>query len=276
MQKSLSLFAAFCALVMLFSACAKSDQITELAKGDEVTQDIKARITAMGFHADEAIRTEGGYVVEGDIFLSDDDLVNPLVQIKALIVANTEQYRTNALVTGLPRLIKVRVNTSGMTSSQSTAIINATDAAIARYNAEGLQLTFQRVTTTTGVNITIKKAPNNAGYLASAGFPTSGGNPYGTILYNVNYANWNANTMASIVAHEMGHCIGLRHTDYMDRSYSCGGAYYNEGTGGSIGAVHIPGTPTGADANSWMLACIGNGINRPFNANDKVALNYLY
>jgi Dual-action HEIGH metallo-peptidase len=275
MQKSLSLFAAFCVFVMLFSACAKSDQITELAKGDEVTQDIKARITAMGFHADEAIRTEGGYVVEGDIFLSDDDLINPLVQIKALIVANTEQYRTNALVTGLPRTIKVRVNTSGMTSSQSSKIIAATDAAIARYNAESLQLTFERVTTTSGVNITIKKAPNNAGYLASAGFP-SNGNPYGTILYNVNYTFWDANTMASIVAHEMGHCIGFRHTDYMDRSYSCGGAFYNEGTGGSIGAVHIPGTPTGADPNSWMLACIGDGINRPFNANDKTALTYLY
>jgi Dual-action HEIGH metallo-peptidase len=275
MQKSLSLFAAFCAVVMLFSACAKSDQITELAKADEITQDVKARITAMGFHAEEAIRTEGGYVVEGDIFLSDDDLYNPLVQIKALIVANTEQYRTNALVGNLPRLIKVRVSTTGMTTAQANAVIAATDAAVARYNAEGLSLTFQRVTTTSGVNITIKKAPNNAGYLASAGFP-SNGNPYNTILYNVNYTNWNSSTMASIVAHEIGHCIGFRHTDYMDRSYSCGGAYYNEGTGGSIGAVHIPGTPTGPDANSWMLACIGNGINRPFNANDKTALNYLY
>jgi hypothetical protein len=274
MQKSLSLFAAFCALVILFSACAKSDQITELAKGDEITQDVKARITAMGFHAEEAIRTEGGYVVEGDIFLSDDDLNNPLVQIKALIVANSEQYRTTNLVTGLPRLIKVRVNTSGMTTAQANAVIAATDAAVARYNAESLALTFQRVTTTSGVNITISKAPNGAQYLASAGFP-SGGNPYNSILYNVNYANWNANTMASIVAHEMGHCIGFRHTDYMNRQYSCGGSFYNEGSAG-VGAIHIPGTPTTADPNSWMLACIGNGVNRPFNANDKTALNYLY
>jgi hypothetical protein len=43
-----------------------------------------------------------------------------------------------------------------------------------------------------------------------------------------------------------------------------------------VGAVHIPGTPTGPDANSWMLACIANGVNREFNNNDKTALDYLY
>ena len=83
------------------------------------------------------------------------------------------------------------------------------------------------------------------------------------------------NYLATILAHEIGHCIGMRHTDFADRSYSCGGSPTNEGAS-TVGAVHIPGTPTGPDPNSWMLACIGSGQNRPFNANDKVALNYLY
>jgi hypothetical protein len=61
----------------------------------------------------------------------------------------------------------------------------------------------------------------------------------------------------------------------MDRSYSCGGAYTNEGPS-TVGAINIPGTPTGADAASFMLACISTNQNRPFNANDKTALNYLY
>lgn len=87
--------------------------------------------------------------------------------------------------------------------------------------------------------------------------------------------NPNANYLATILAHELGHCIGFRHTDYMNRAYSCGGSPTNEGAS-TVGAVHIPGTPTTADPNSWMLACIGSGQNRPFNANDKTALNYLY
>jgi hypothetical protein len=61
----------------------------------------------------------------------------------------------------------------------------------------------------------------------------------------------------------------------MNRAYSCGGSASNEGAS-NVGAIQIPGTPAAADPNSWMLACVGNGINRPFNTNDATALNYLY
>ncbi len=259
-------------MAFLFTTCTKNQPITEIPASG-ITEEIKSKISAMGFSTDDILEVEDGFVVEGDIFLSRNDLTNAPIDINALIVGETEQYRTTNLVTGLPRNITVRLNTSGMTSAQNTALSNAVNAAIARYNAAGLQLTFSRVTS--GGNIVIKKAPNGAGYIASAGFPTSTGNPYNSILYNVTYATWNANTVTSVIAHEMGHCIGFRHTDYMDRSYSCGGAYANEGAS-SVGAVHIPGTPTTADPNSWMLACIGNGIDRPFNANDLTALGFLY
>jgi hypothetical protein len=86
--------------------------------------------------------------------------------------------------------------------------------------------------------------------------------------------NPNVLYVGSVIQHEIGHCIGMRHTDYMDRSYSCGGTATNEGSAG-VGAIQIPGTPSGPDANSWMLAC-SNGGNRTFNANDIIALNYLY
>ncbi|MBC8083111.1 MAG: protease, partial [Hymenobacter sp.] len=86
----------------------------------------------------------------------------------------------------------------------------------------------------------------------------------------------NASTyIATILAHEVGHCIGFRHTDYAGRQYSCGGAPVNEGAS-SVGAVYIPGTAPGNDPNSWMLACIGGGQNRPFNANDVTALRFVY
>jgi hypothetical protein len=259
------------AVVLTLFSCAKNDPVAE-ATQNGINDQVKARVEALGFSSDEMFETEGGYIVEGDIFLSKEDLNTVIPGIQSLVVGESEQYHTTNLVTGLPRNISVRLNTSGMTTSQRNALSAAIDAAIARYNAEGLQLTFSRVTS--GGNIVIKKAPGGAGYIASAGFP-SGGNPYGTINFNVAYTVWNANTLTSVIAHEIGHCIGFRHTDYMDRSYSCGGAFFNEGAS-SVGAVHIPGTPTGPDPNSWMLACIGNGINRPFNNNDVTALNYLY
>jgi hypothetical protein len=261
-------FLTLAALALLFAgmnSCSKNEPVASLEQG--LSTDLIAKITALGFDASEAYPTEGGYIVEGDIFLSEQDLNKPIDLFKSMMVGEVEQYHTTNLVTGLPREITIRV-----VNTLATSIKTATDAAIDRYNAEGLQLTFRRVTS--GGNIVIKKAPNGAPYIASAGFP-SGGNPYNQILFNNNYSGWNANTLASIIAHEVGHCIGYRHTDYMDRSFSCGGAPVNEGDGG-VGAIHIPGTPTGADAASWMLACIGNGTNRPFNANDKTALSTLY
>ena len=264
-MKQLLVFTAFVALFAGLSACTKTNPIASLPVEEGLSQEIKAKISALGFSADEAYAADGGYIVEGDIFLSEEDLskVDP---IQSLIVGDEEQYRTTNLVTGLPRNIRVRY------TGTTTSISNAINAAIARYNAQGLRITFTRVTTTP-YHITVSNV-SGVSYIASAGFP-SGGNPYNSIKFNTTYATWNSNTLTSVIAHEMGHCVGFRHTDYMNRQYSCGGSFYNEGSAG-VGAIHIPGTPTVADPNSWMLACIGNGTNRPFNANDVTALNYIY
>ncbi|GHA73783.1 hypothetical protein GCM10007389_29190 [Pontibacter akesuensis] len=223
----------------------------------------------MGFSTHDVQRLEGGYLVEGDIMLSEKDLTSYHEQ-KALRVGESEQYRTNNLVSvGTSRTIDIAVSTS-----LPSAYVSAVDEMIRRYNAEYLRLKFRRVSS--GYDVLFTSAPSGSTYLASAGFP-SGGNPYSRVQVNAAYLGSNPGTsyLATILAHELGHCIGFRHTDYMDRSYSCGGGYTNEGAS-TVGAVHIPGTPTGPDPNSWMLACIGTGVNRPFNSNDRTALNYLY
>ena len=254
---------AFFAIVLLEGCKKLSDKIVE---PEGVSIDESLLIKNAGLNPGGAVKIDGKYLIEGDLLLSADELRDLSTNNgPEVIVANSEQYRTTNLVTGLPRVIKVRY--AGTNTNLSTAI----NAAIARYNARGLLLTFSRVTSGQNINIV---TVNSASYIASAGFP-SGGNPYSQIIFNLQYANWNANTLTSVMAHEIGHCIGFRHTDYMNRQYSCGGSFYNEGSAG-VGAIHIPGTPTGPDANSWMLACIGNGVNRPFNTNDRTALNYLY
>lgn len=264
MKKMKMAFVAAISMSVLFVSCQKDAKTTT----PEVSQEELNQIAAMGFSTDGVMIESDGFIVEGDIFIPRADL-GKVSTSPNLVVASEEQYRTTNLVTGLPRVITVQVS-----SSLPAAYVTNTDAAIARYNALGLTLTFQRVTS--GGNIVISPAPTGSGYLASAGFPTSAGNPHNSILVNRSYMDtWNTNTVVSILAHEIGHCIGFRHTDYMNRQYSCGGRRYNEGAS-TVGAIHIPGTPTTADPNSWMLACIGNGVNRPFNANDITALGYLY
>ncbi|HAS41831.1 MAG TPA: peptidase, partial [Microscillaceae bacterium] len=67
-----------------------------------------------------------------------------------------------------------------------------------------------------------------------------------------------------------------RHTDYFNRSISCGSGG-NEGSAG-VGAIHIPGTPTtNVNANtSVMNACFNSGSTGVFTSSDNTALNFLY
>lgn len=262
--------ALLCTLICSFilSSC-KKDQVREQS-GNEITQDVITQIKALGFNTEEIRRVEDGYVVEGDIFLSDHSLQEKTNGQK-LVIAKAEQYQTwNIIATSGHRVITVSV------TNLPAAYTASADEAIARYNALGLRISFQRVAS--GGEIDIINANLGSGVLGqSAGFPDAYGNPPSPIRLNAAYIGNTPNQawMATIIAHEIGHTIGYRHTDYFNRSYSCGGSSSNEGVAG-VGADHIPGTPTAGDPNSWMLACIGTGVNRPFNANDQIALNYLY
>jgi len=257
----------------LFTACKKDSQTT--TQPDEISQDVKSKIAALGLDASWVTKADNGYLVEGDIFISESRL-NEMVSSPVLRIANSEQYRTFNLVTRLPRVVTISV------TNLPAVYATATDAAIARYNSLGLQITFQRVQSGGNINIIGFNQGPSGGYitLGSSGFPTSTGDPYNQVKMNTNEAAYGSNPdqlyVASVIQHEIGHCIGFRHTDYMDRSYSCGGRRVNEEKPKSgLGAVLIPGTPSGPDANSWMLAC-SNGGNRTFNSNDVIALNYLY
>ena len=266
MRKLITMAALPVLLCFLLFSCKKS--MKEPVASNEVSQSVLDAIHELGFSNKNVVKHDEGYLVEGDIVVTEDDL-RTKPNRGLLRIADVEQYHTTNLVTGLPRNITIRV-AAGLPARYTTA----TNSAIARYNALGLRITFSRVTS--GGNIVISAAPAGSGYLASAGFPTAAGNPYNSVRVNRTYLDtWNINTVTSIIAHEVGHCVGFRHTDYMNRAYSCGGTPVNEGSAG-VGAHHIPGTPVGPDAGSWMLACIGNGVNRPFNANDVIALNYLY
>lgn len=257
-----------CAALAAGSIFASCQPETEMQAPDfgEVSGEVLEALDAAGFNTTEVIKVEEGYIVERDIFMSDNDIS----ELTEGVVISGEHYRTNNLVTGTPRTITVRSTIGGNFPA-------ALNEAVSRYNAEGLDLTFQVVSGS--ADITIVASPwwySFFGILGSAGFPTASGNPHNQIQMTTSYyTSAPLNGLATVIAHEMGHCIGFRHTDYADRSYSCGGAANNEGDS-DVGAVFIPGTPTGPSANSWMLACGSASLDRPFTSADQTALSTLY
>ena len=274
MKKMIKPLVAACLVATVIASCKKDAKTADQAADTQISQQTLAQIQKLGFSTQSVVKVDEGYLVEGDIVLTDE-LLNGNPQYRLLRAGEAEQYRTTNLVTRLPRTITVKVVNLG------TAYVQGADLAISRYNALSERIKFQRITSGTP-DITIRgfNQPPSGGYitLGSSGFPTSTGNPYSTIKMNTNQYAYGSNPavtyVGSVIQHEMGHCIGFRHTDYMDRSYSCGGAASNEGAS-NVGAILIPNTPSGPDANSWMLAC-SNGGDRTFNSNDVTALNYLY
>jgi hypothetical protein len=273
---TIPLIAALCT-ALIFSACKKE---TKAVTTNEISEATLSQIQALGFSTQDAQKRPNGYLVEGDIFLSESQL-NSKPSSPNLVIAKEEQYRTFNLVNNSYTEIKIALNS---TSAQHNNAFNAAlDEAITRYNNENLRFTFTKVAPDASPNITVVAFYEKSNVLGSSGFPSSTGTPYNqiqmnTYWYSVSTDATNVNYIATIMAHELGHCIGFRHTDYMDRSFSCGGRKQNEEKPfpSGYGAIQIPGTPSGPDAASWMLACIGSNVNRPFNANDKIALANLY
>jgi hypothetical protein len=256
MFKFSTLLALGASAAFSLTGCQKSQDAA--AEPQAISAAVRAQVAALGFDTNDLKAVSGGYLAEGDMLLTPE-LLASTPDRKFLRVGEEEQYRTTNLVTGLPRTLTVSLSTE-FPASYVTAI----DEAIRRYNDANLQLHFTRITSGTA-DLPVKYSANlGAGVL---GF---------TLVPSV-IGTQTTNAIATIMAHEMGHCIGLRHTDYMNRAYSCGrkGQGNNEGTAG-VGAILIPGTPSAPDPNSWMLACVGTNVDRPFNANDVIALNYLY
>ncbi|MFB6453831.1 M57 family metalloprotease [Chitinophaga sp. Hz27] len=264
-MKKLFCYLSLFLLAILFS-CNKGDK--QIAK---VPDDVIAKLKTAGFDTSEGVmKYKDGYLVEYDIFLTPEQ-INALANEKDNKKVKVEHYSTNNLVTATPRTIRVFID-GGFDSYLQTAF----DQALARYNDQHLALSFQRVTTAAAAEISIisfYEVSNVLGY--SAGFPT-GGNPASPIRLNTYYYNASSHRAdaATTIAHEIGHAIGFRHTDYMNRSFSCGGSGGNEGDGG-VGANPILGTPTTPSAGSWMLACSSN-TDRPFTFYDKIALITTY
>ena len=263
--------------VILFASC-NSDGSEENQLSDEFIA-IEARLRAAGFDTENLEQTTlngiSGYAVEGDIFLTVDQIndLAPQISVDNGGEVDTEHYRTNNLVSS-PRAVNVYMDTRFPAITQI-----AFDEALARYNALNLELTFVRASAPgADIDILADRLPRNV-LGRSAGFPDAAGNPATPIVLNERiYAPRGRNAsipadVVSVIAHEIGHAIGFRHTDFFDRSFSCGTGG-NEGDAG-VGAIFIPGTPAGAEAGSFMLAC-SNGTDRPFTSGDQTALTTLY
>lgn len=275
MRKFLLSMLAF-AMLAFFVSCKKSaiPETTESRLTAEETQ----MIADAGFNENWAEKTaDGKYLIEGDILLTAAQLQEMIgsVPTNNILIAEEEHYRTYNLVS-TSKYATITVSLEGNFPGHYS---QGLDMALDHYNKLNLAIKFQRVSSKGNIVIKGANLSSRRGCVLgqSAGFPDSQGNPAtGFTLSTSSCATSYISTAKAadeVMAHEIGHCIGFRHTDYKKRS-SCGpGPGEKEG---SIGAVHIDGTPTNVSGsyNSWMMACV-NGDNS-FSNDDNTALKTVY
>ena len=237
---------------LLFGCAAEPDE----------NEEIVDNLVEAGFPADDIT------IVDGLVYVGRDAEVSLEASREMLAPLNVtdEQYRTTNLVSSSVRTICINPS-SAFTGAFSTGI----DLAIENYNQLGLSFTLARGS---GCDATIRAVLKRGLVGGSSGFPKRG-NPFRTINIGDGIAPFGVDVIEHVITHEIGHTVGLRHSDFFDRSISCGSGG-NEGDGG-VGAIHIPGTPTGATlGGSVMNSCFRDNESGEWTSSDVTALQTVY
>lgn len=256
------------AIILLFQNCSHKEldrNEIEIFENNPVIE----KLLEMGFKLENIQELDEFYLVEGDLMFSKD--INDYNKKKNASVSESIYGRhasTNNLVS--------QTNASSMTvyihsSVSGSGVDNWTSAitnAMSDMNSiSGSKVNFVISNNSSTADIIIKSDNGSLanGYIAAAGFP-SNGKPYNTVLINLDYSNnitVSEGSKRYNMVHELGHCIGLRHTNWEA-----------EGTG-PYGANYIPNTPT-QDSNSVMNSGTANYSWNGFSTYDIVAITYLY
>ena len=257
-------------LGIILSGCT-NDTIDEADPGLTISKQVIEKVVSVGLNPDgmtidRLVRPDGTeedvYVIEGDIAMSAEQLA----EMSIYDGITSEQYRTNNLVNpGVIQVIGYTGGSNGLTLNMQTALLQAVN----EYNNLNLTIRFD-LTFAPSTNGDIIVYKTSGGSIA--GFPANG-KPYKWIALSDSFSSVSVSVLKILLMHEIGHSIGLRHTDWFSRQ-SCG-QNVSEGDAG-VGAIHIPGTTTGFDPDSIMLACFTFSTNGGFSANDIIALQFLY
>jgi Dual-action HEIGH metallo-peptidase len=281
------IFAGLSLALCITAVSCKKNGNDVAAKTDGLSDADKALVKAAGFSTYRtSVNSDGTFTLEGDVLATRAEL-NEWANQKPtnnVIVGGEEHYRTfNVVATPGTQVRTITISLAN--SNFPTVYASALQNTINRYNNLNLRIRFEQRSPGTSTNIQIRRSNlggvNAQGFITlgqASGFP-SNGNPAPFFTFNSNAAATpffdTVTEVDDVLSHEVGHLIGFRHTDYLNRQ-SCGDGSFE--TAGTIGAVYIPGTPTtgqvSATNNSWMMAC-SNGTPG-FTSADVTALNYVY
>ena len=270
--------------LFLFMACEQDEIRKEQIPVNEIAQGVKDRISALGFNISELQDDGEFYIVENDILLRKDRLADykPAVPVVENVPINgrAEQAIQSTITLANQRNITVFVDGTIPTGGDDDWRTEVQQA-IADINAVPNSRIRMQYVTNPPADITIRDdfgALNDGSFvwngsswvwiwtLAAAEWPT--GNAGFQIRINNNVDNNRVMTTGQKrhnITHELGHCVGFRHTNWSGL-----------GEGAGTGIVGTPNTGSNPDPNSVMNGNTALNSWAGFSAYDRIAFSSTY
>lgn len=256
-------------ILVLFHSCQKSN-IQDSGLKD---LDSKTKIFRMGFDTTGIVDKNGYYIVEGDLLIRKSQL-NATLKRQASVTTGAPVALANQ--SDITIYIDNSIPTGDVDNNWRGGII---DAVFEHNKLLESNIRF-RIVASLPADIVIESSTTSeiGSFWAVAEFPANG-YAGASIKINFDYGGFQRNQKKYVIMHELGHCMGLRHTDWYETPNNENEFLYANGT--TYGAYRIGLSPNGEssarDPNSLFRRFLNIAtISEYLTSWDQYAISHLY
>jgi hypothetical protein len=244
------------ALFLSFQSCKKADApetAAPAAAGNQTEALRNAVANSFGTALENVVynNTEKQFEVEGDSHVSLQDAQLRFAHKGVASGTSAANHQEHFYLINETRVSNITIFAD---ATVPALWMVALDSAIASWNRTACMVKMKRVSVRTGATTVVTTNYAVSSTIASAAYPDYYGNPGNKVTINTYQNSQTAAKKRFAITHELGHAIGLAHTN-------------------STAGYRIEGTPT-KDANSVMNATVLSWTN--FTAGDLLAVRTLY